>query len=97
MCGKGGEHELPPNLKWVINTPLKVGLGQSSELKKAAACARNTVLYINVLKQHVVKFYCFLVVFYILFSPGFVDSTREARGIAYLTTSQSLVFKSILA
>lgn len=45
------------------------------------------------LKQHV-TFYCLLVVFYILFSPGFVDSTREARGIAYLTASQSLALKA---
>lgn len=70
-----------------------MGLGKSSELKKSCMCTECSV--IHSLKQHVVKFYCFLVVFYILFSPGFVDSTREARGIAYLTTSQSLVLKAL--
>lgn len=36
--GGGAEYKLSPTLNWVRNTSLKVGFGNSSELKRSCMC-----------------------------------------------------------
>lgn len=84
MCIRGGKakHKLNAKLNWVRNRRLEVGLENVLNLEQ---------LHVLGVRRARRESHHSLVVFSVLSSPGLVDSTREARGIAYPPPSQPLV------